>query len=211
MLEWWDYHLYEFAVGGKKYQETRPDAEGEDATKTRLAKLRLSVGDKFTYVYDFGDDWKHTIEVEGFTKVNAADSPPYVTAGERRGPPEDCGGVHGFERFLNAIKDPTDPEHEEYRTWVGENYDPDVFDTSNRTARRRVGFGMGKQEALSAFPLILCSRRHILCYLISIEILIAPFHFQHSSLNPPSLFLRKTMMGSQFCDLLKFLPSCLRQ
>ena len=136
MLEWWDYHLYEFTVGGKRYQEPLPEAEGEDATKTRLAKLRLSVGDKFTYVYDFGDDWQHTIEVEGFTNVHGADSPPYVIAGERRGPPEDCGGVDGFERFLNAIKDPTDPEHEEYRTWVGEDYHPDVFDL--RTVRHAV-------------------------------------------------------------------------
>ncbi len=128
MFEWCDYHLYEFEVSGVKYQAPDAEAEGEDSTRARLSRLGLSIGAEFTYTYDFGDDWVHRIRVESLRVEEALDDLPYVVAGERRGPPEDCGGPSGFERFLNAMKNPRDPEHDEYRMWAGEDYVPDRFD-----------------------------------------------------------------------------------
>lgn len=36
-----------------------------DASKARLDRLRLQVGQKFEYLFDFGDSWWHEITVEG--------------------------------------------------------------------------------------------------------------------------------------------------
>ena len=49
-------------------------------------------------------------------------------AGERACPPEDVGGVWGYEGFLEAIRDPDHPEHEDYLEWIGGEFDPEAFD-----------------------------------------------------------------------------------
>jgi hypothetical protein len=52
---------------------------------------------------------------------------PVCIDGERACPPEDCGGVDGYYRMLEILKDTSDPEHEEMKTWAGEDYDPEHF------------------------------------------------------------------------------------
>ena len=47
--------------------------------------------------------------------------------GERRTPPEDCGGTPGFQNLLEAIRDPEHEEHDELLDWLGGNFDPDAF------------------------------------------------------------------------------------
>jgi hypothetical protein len=138
LYEWYDYHLYEFMIGDDRYQEPDPEAEDEpkDSTRAYLRDLEFTVGDEFTYVYDFGDYWVHRIQVERAPGRVDEGLLPFVMGGERRGPPEDCGGTHGFDLFLKAIRDPNDPEHEDYLAWVGSDYDPDRFDL--RTVRHAV-------------------------------------------------------------------------
>ena len=53
---------------------------------------------------------------------------PRCVTGARRCPPEDCGGVHGFEEFLATIANPRHPEHASMMEWSGGKYDPDEFD-----------------------------------------------------------------------------------
>jgi hypothetical protein len=80
----------------------------------------------FTYEYDFGDGWSHSIELE-----EQADEPsnrPYIClAGERACPPEDCGGVPGYERIVYAMEHPLDSDTEELLEWLGP-FDPEAFD-----------------------------------------------------------------------------------
>ena len=52
---------------------------------------------------------------------------PRYLAGERNGPPEDCGGVPGFYDVLDARGDPDHPEHAGAVTWL-DDYDPDTLD-----------------------------------------------------------------------------------
>ena len=52
---------------------------------------------------------------------------PICIAGERACPPEDCGGVGGYENLLEIIKD---KKHEEYKRkmkWLGGSYNPEKF------------------------------------------------------------------------------------
>ena len=53
---------------------------------------------------------------------------PRRLAGARRCPPEDCGGVHGYEEFLRAIKSRRHPDHQSMLEWAGGACDPDAFE-----------------------------------------------------------------------------------
>ena len=50
------------------------------------------------------------------------------TGGARARPPEDVGGVPGYERFLEVIADRDDHEHADMKRWCGGHFDPDWFD-----------------------------------------------------------------------------------
>ena len=58
-----DYHLYEFQLGSHRFEAPDPESEAEDATAIKLCDLALSPRSQFTYVYDFGDGWRHSIAV----------------------------------------------------------------------------------------------------------------------------------------------------
>lgn len=53
-------------------------------------------------------------------------------------PPEDSGGVPGYERLLEALRDPDHEEHDDVRRWVGRRFNPETFDLAavNRKLRR---------------------------------------------------------------------------
>ena len=53
-----------------------------DASKTRLDSLQLSVGDRFDYLFDFGDSWWHDILVE---EIGAPGMRTYSGMVQRRG------------------------------------------------------------------------------------------------------------------------------
>ncbi len=129
---WMDYHLHEYKIRNTSYGDPQDDESGLhpilNETRYSLKKLQLAEGDRFTYVYDFGDDWYHTIEVEKIAPREKNQRLPVCLAGKRACPPEDVGGFIGYEMFLKAIQDPENPEREAYLEWVGGAFDPDEFD-----------------------------------------------------------------------------------
>lgn len=132
LFGWQDYHLYEFRVGERRFEEPDEEAEGEDSTATLLRDLKLTRGARFTYTYDFGDNWVHEIAVEDLHIVTPMDDDddrllPKLYGGERAGPHEDSGGPGGYQEMVEALRDPHHPEHAMYRRWAGD-YDPERFD-----------------------------------------------------------------------------------
>jgi hypothetical protein len=118
---WQDRHLHEFRVGQVRIGE--PDDEGVlapaiDEESVRLYQILADVGDRALYEYDFGDGWTHDILLEDMWEVEERPV-PQCTAGERAGPPEDCGGPSGYRRLMAALADPSDEEHERLRAWAG--------------------------------------------------------------------------------------------
>lgn len=140
-MGWQGYHLHEFRVVSPKSNRLErlgvPDPECPDerpVTPDREVRLTgyfnwdtASSPPAVTYVYDFGDDWHHAVIFETPGAAGSL-SVPRCIGGARACPPEDCGGVQGYEEFLRAIADPRHPEHAEMIEWSGGRYDPDAFD-----------------------------------------------------------------------------------
>jgi hypothetical protein len=104
--------------------------EVEDENKVSLWRL-VGLRDSFIYEYDFGDGWEHEIVVEKVLPVEEGVLYPRCLAGKRACPPEDVGGIWGYEDFLATIKDPKHPERREMLEWAGGSFDPAAFDLAS--------------------------------------------------------------------------------
>jgi hypothetical protein len=130
---WCDSHLHEFIAGGERFGDPRQwnDDFGDepigDERKMKLSQLAERGVKKFEYVYDMGDDWKHTIKIQKTLPSEAGVRYPRLIAGERACPPEDCGGPWGYTDFLQAIQNREHPQHDELTEWVGGAFDPEAF------------------------------------------------------------------------------------
>jgi hypothetical protein len=129
-MGWYGCHLHAFEIGGEEFSEPDPDGmmEGEDSRKVKLSQVLTAGFKKFTYVYDFGDNWRHIIQVEKVLDAEPGVHYPLCLAGKRACPPEDCGGPWGYQNFLEAIQDPKHREHEDMMEWSGGGFDPEDFD-----------------------------------------------------------------------------------
>jgi len=130
VMGWQNYHLHQFIVGNTYYGEPHPDYgfEMRDERKVKLHQLAPAEKSKFVYEYDFGDSWEHELLVEKIMPPEPDVNYPRCIKGKRACPPEDVGGVWGYDDFLAAIKDPNHPEHEDMIEWWGDKFDPDWFD-----------------------------------------------------------------------------------
>ena len=141
-MGWSNEHLYCFEQGRVSYGETDNDPFpfpifGEpmrSAIQTPLRKVAPAVGSKLVYEYDFGDSWRHRIEVEKSLPPEAGVTYPRCLTGRRACPPEDVGGVWGYKYFLEALRDPAHPEHERYAEWGLEDFDAAAFDLDSVNA-----------------------------------------------------------------------------
>lgn len=133
-FNWWNSHLHEFRIGGLRYGNveilTEDAYEGDprvfDSSDVRLRDFEQ--GTNFGYFYDFGDNWHHTIEIEKFSSQDDAPQHATCTAGANAKPPEDVGGVPGYERFLEIMSDRANSEHAHIKKWCGGQFDPHWFD-----------------------------------------------------------------------------------
>ena len=130
-MGWENCHLYEFMAGETRWGVPDPDF-GTDTlpvAKASLADVIDAAGkDQIRYVYDFGDDWIHLIEATIIGDPTPGNLYPRLVEIIGRCPPEDVGGLPGYDHFLSAIGDPGQPEHEELTDWAGGPFDPHVPD-----------------------------------------------------------------------------------
>jgi hypothetical protein len=130
VMGWEGAHLHQFLAHGMYYGTPHPDFgfEVKNEKNVSLQQVVSGVKDKLIYEYDFGDSWEHELRVEKMLSLEAGKRYPICLTGKRACPPEDCGGIWGYARFLEAIRDPEHPEHDEMVEWVGGDFDPDAFD-----------------------------------------------------------------------------------
>lgn len=136
-MGWEDDHMHEFySLQGRKrlpygstemdqFLGTGDDSEEADYTLRGVAPRGRS---KLYYTYDFGDCWEHEILVEKTLPPVQGQALPTCLEGEMACPPEDSGGVWGYEEKLRALSDPKDRYHGEVAEWMGEDFDPTAFD-----------------------------------------------------------------------------------
>lgn len=150
---WTNSHLFEFRIANRSYADPFMvdlfDWKVYKASSIRLKTLVDRGIREFTYLYDFGDHWEHIIAIEDLRDGKAEVDYPAFVDGARRCPPEDVGGVTGFEEFLAAAFDPSHVEHEDLTAWYEASYskrfDPDDIDQPRvqiwlaEFARRRRG------------------------------------------------------------------------
>jgi len=87
----------------------------------------LSGAGTIDYLYDFGDSWEPSIKLEKILAPMDMKLPVCV-GGANATPPDDCGGVPGYEEFVEAMADPNHPEHADTKAWIGRDWDPAAFD-----------------------------------------------------------------------------------
>jgi len=147
-MGWFDAHLWEFTIGETRYGPPAADdgwgaIKPINATKVRLRDVLKPGKTAIGYVYDFGDTWEHRLTITNTRTGDPTIAYPRFIAGEEACPPEDCGGMPGFYDFLDAIADPSHPNHADTLDWCGGRYDPKDIDEEqikislNRIAKRR--------------------------------------------------------------------------
>jgi len=130
VMGWEDAHLHQFIIQGEYYGIPDPEEEPrktKDERKYKLSDVVPAERSQFAYNYDFGDYWQHMLVIEKTFPRQEGVRYPVCLAGARACPPEDVGGMPGYEDFLKDMKDPAHPEHREFSEWIGGAFDPEEF------------------------------------------------------------------------------------
>lgn len=142
-MGWADDHLYSFEIDEVFIEAPEPEdefgfflpsfREKADSKKELLNEWITSVKFKFTYTYDFGDNWEHTILVEKIEESPEKLEHPVCLTGRRACPPEDCGGIH----IYNSLVTGDGPIYEEDSLEFYEDFNPAEFDLKEVNAQLR--------------------------------------------------------------------------
>jgi Plasmid pRiA4b ORF-3-like protein len=137
---WTDSHAHEFEVGDGLVapdwwiQEAGSEQEASRYRDERCVSMaavvsQIGLRGEFMYRYDMGDGWEHRIVIES-PPASTPDNPrlPVCIAGENACPPEDVGGPHGYEMFLEILGDRDHEQYEDTVRWAGGVFDPKGFD-----------------------------------------------------------------------------------
>jgi hypothetical protein len=155
-MGWLDSHLHVFRIDnprtGKIDEIGIPEDDPFEDELVLLPGWELSIvdyfiqpGDRAGYEYDFGDSWEHEVVLEGILLKGTKTKYPKCTGGARACPPEDCGGVHGYQEMLKIVRNRSHEEHKSTMEWLGGKYDPKTFDPDsirfdNPKKRWRIAF-----------------------------------------------------------------------
>jgi hypothetical protein len=146
-MGWTNSHLNHFKIGEQLYgdpmlmEENFAEFGYEDSTSTKISAILPKSGQRFSfeYEYDFGDSWWHEVLFEGCLRAERGGRYPICVEGERACPPEDVGGVWGYQDFLEAISDPEHEDRDGLLEWAGGSFDSEAFDAAKATKRMRLG------------------------------------------------------------------------
>ncbi|MGI5950248.1 MAG: plasmid pRiA4b ORF-3 family protein [Brooklawnia sp.] len=141
-MGWTNSHLHHFQMGpdtkdfqmmpfGTDYDEESDWAEDVHERDVRLDQVLAKPGQRLFYEYDFGDGWQHTIRLEKVEPWQDDSPDALCVEGRRACPPEDVGGIGGYEETLAALRGEPGPDPEwtkQLLDWLPPGYDPEHFD-----------------------------------------------------------------------------------
>jgi hypothetical protein len=136
---WADAHLHRFEdARGREWGDPSRDtgffgppvADEEGVALNSVVWTERSV---LRYEYDFGDSWRHKIEVEKILPLCPDVTYPRCTGGRRAASPaEDIGGLWGLEEIVYLVEHPQEAAPEHFEDLVAHlrkrGWDPRAFD-----------------------------------------------------------------------------------
>ena len=129
VMGWQGGHLHEFNFADALYGDAEEELDSGVEDESRISLAKALVGsDTFTWIYDYGDFWSHTVTLERIVDLDVPLETAMCITGANACPPEDIGGALGYQEFLEAICDPRHPEHQAMRDHCGGTFDPRAFD-----------------------------------------------------------------------------------
>jgi hypothetical protein len=133
-MGWEDSHMHLFEIGAVRYGhgDNEWDEDELDGANYLLGDLDLREGDRFRYIYDFGDDWVHVVTVEHISRDVPESDVPRLIGGARACPPEDCGGPSGYDELLEALANVEHEEHRALKRWLGRPWHAEAFDVARQ-------------------------------------------------------------------------------
>lgn len=117
LFGWTHGHMFEFSFHkGASYFTGTPIASEED-TVDRVIDRFIYENETFSYTYDFGDDWEHTIKVEKV--LERKERFPVVLKSKGPNMVEDCGGIWSFYDYIDEAE-PFDMDgvNQLFSTWI---------------------------------------------------------------------------------------------
>ena len=137
-FNWKNYHLYDFEILERDgiattlvpFEENLEFNPTATLMNTQVLSDYLQIHKHMLYRYDFGDNWEHEIELVRVIKNHDKPS-PYLLEAVGQTPPEDVGGVSGFNYFREIMLDPNQPEHDEMKNWAG-YWNSELYDHQKR-------------------------------------------------------------------------------
>lgn len=145
-MGWDNSHLHQFKYGNKIFKN-RACIEKDDEMFLGLLLCRTEVcdtedysvsmifkekGKRVRFEYDFGDGWEHDIWLKKIREYGPDEAPCIkILKGVGTCPPEDCGGIWGYENILEIWgKKRKTTEERELLEWSGieKDFDPEYFD-----------------------------------------------------------------------------------
>jgi hypothetical protein len=136
-MGWSNSHLHQFDDGENRYADPQngeddffeDDEKSIDEFSVPLSDVLCTECDELGYLYDFGDSWEHVIVLEKIMKEHPKYSGlPVCIDGARACPPDDCGGMGGYQDLCEIMQSPENDGYDEMMDWLGGKFDPRRFD-----------------------------------------------------------------------------------
>lgn len=138
-FDWFDYQTHTFTLEDLRLgnPSNRDGILVEDDRDLTLVDLDLAKRGSMTYDYHFGEGWRVDVRVEDVVPLIKGEQYPRCVAGERAGPPEDCGGLAAFHDMLTCIQEPDTELGREWIKWLGPKHDVERCDLPKINAALR--------------------------------------------------------------------------
>ena len=143
LMGWMGEHLNQFRKGDSYYapayqrEDETPSLYGRDENFNQedfaLGEILREKGDAMVWEYDFGDGWEHDVRLSSVEEYAEGEERKIVfVSGKRACPPEDCGGIWGYEELLElharrAARKRISADDRERLEWYGmdRDFDPE--------------------------------------------------------------------------------------
>lgn len=146
IMGWMNEHLNQFRKYDKYYapayqrEHEMPvlfgPAQNFNQEDYTLSDLLAEKGKSIEWEYDFGDSWLHEVKLSTIGEYKEGEPLVSFVKGERECPPEDCGGIWGYQDLLKLYdkkksrKRLTEDEEDRLEWYdMTEDFDPEYFDT----------------------------------------------------------------------------------